>query len=199
MTQANWAEKTLLNNSIWLLAQRRHLLSVWKDSLLLPGGSTLLEVGCGRGAGAVMLFEEFNPSRLDAFDVDEYMVTKAKRYASEYEGKINIRLGDVSKLDAPDETYDAVFDSFTLHHVVDWRKGLSEISRVLKPGGYFAFGELYGNTIRSYVIRNILHHPLEERFDRGHLVKALAENRMRLMERKNNLWGMGMIGVAKKS
>jgi ubiquinone/menaquinone biosynthesis C-methylase UbiE len=195
-----WAEKLLLNNFIWVLVQRMSILPVWSESMELPAGATILEVGCGRGAGSVILVDWFKPSRVDAFDVDEDMIRKAGEYLPEdYKGKINVSVGDVTNIKAEDNTYDAVFDFFTLQHVKDWRRGLSEISRVLKLGGYFAFGELYGSTLNTYIRRHLITSPVGVRFERGDWVKALAENRLRLMERKRKLLGYGFIGVARKS
>jgi ubiquinone/menaquinone biosynthesis C-methylase UbiE len=103
----------------------------------------------------------------------------------------------VTNIASRDGSYDVVFDFFTLDHVEDWRRGISEISRVLKPGGFFAFSELYDNAVRNYLLRNI--RPKEDRFDRQELVKSLAESRMRLMERQNGMYGYGLAGVARKN
>jgi len=199
VTKANWAEKTLLNNFAWAFLQRKYIMPIWKESVLLREGSRVAEVGCGRGAGAILILREFNPESVEAFDLDEGMVEKARSYTQGYESRISVDVGDVPRIDAPDGRYDAVFDSFTLHHVEDWRKGISEISRVLRPGGYFAFAELYNSAVSNYMMDRVLHHPLEERFDRQELVRSLAENGLRLMERKVTLpGGWGLIGVTCK-
>jgi ubiquinone/menaquinone biosynthesis C-methylase UbiE len=39
-------------------------------------------------------------------------------------------------------TFDAVFAMTLIHQVEDWRKAISEISRVLKVGGYFVIDDL---------------------------------------------------------
>jgi ubiquinone/menaquinone biosynthesis C-methylase UbiE len=200
MTKTNWLERTLLNNFLWTLIQSRRILPMWSESMDLQPDSVVLEVGCGRGAGAIMIYDRFKPLRVDAFDVDEYMVRKAYDYThGGYDGRINVYLGDVANIAASDGTYDAVFDFFTLHHVDDWEKGLSEISRVLKPGGYFAFAELYDTAVKSYVVKNMFRNPPEGRFGRQEWVRALAENRLRLMENKQTIMDYGMIGVTKKA
>jgi ubiquinone/menaquinone biosynthesis C-methylase UbiE len=200
MTKANWVEKAVLNNFFWASIQRKRIVPVWKASLEMPAGAELLEVGCGRGAGSIILFEEFNPNRVDAFDVDEEMVIKAKNLLSEgYEGRIRVEVGDVTKINASEAAYDAVFDFFTLHHVEDWYRGVAEISRVIRPGGYFAYAELYvENVSKNFLLRNILRHPSENRFKREDFVRALAENSLRIMEKRSNIGGYGIIGVARK-
>ncbi|MFH0863098.1 MAG: class I SAM-dependent methyltransferase [Candidatus Altiarchaeota archaeon] len=201
MTKANWVEKAIINNFIWAAVQRKHIVPVWRSSFELKPDALSSEVGCGRGAGSIIIFEEFKPSSVDAFDVDENMVEKAKKLLEgEYDGKIDVSVGDVTKMAAADATYDAVFDFFSMHHVEDWYKGISEISRVLKPGGYFAYAEIYAEEVtKNIVLRNILRHPAKNRFGRSDLVRALAENNLRIMERKANLGSYGVIGVARKS
>ena len=197
--RVNWFEKMVVNNFVWALIQRKVVAPVWSKSMKLPAGAVVLEVGCGRGAGAVIIVEEFNPARVDAFDLDEDMIAKAAGYIHDaYKGRINLWVGDVMAIKAAEGTYDAVFDFFNLHHVEDWRRGLSEISRVLKPGGYFAFGELYGSALSSRLIRPMLSHPAEGRFEREDWIKALAENGLRMMEHRRNISNYGLMGVARK-
>ncbi|MBD3388044.1 MAG: methyltransferase domain-containing protein [Candidatus Altiarchaeales archaeon] len=195
----NWAERILVNNFIWAIVQRNVIAHYWKKSVELGDEAVVLEIGCGRGAGSVILSDEFQPSRVDAFDLDEEMIGKAEDYIPiDYRERISLSVCDVKSIGASDQTYDAVFDFFTLHHVKDWEKGVSEVARVLKPGGYFAFGELYGRLLNNYIVRNIFEHPLDKRFEREAWVKALAENGLRLMENNRDIWGYGIIGVAKK-
>ena len=192
---SGWLEGIAFNNILWTLVQKRLVLPVWSGSVELPEDAVVLEVGCGRGIGSTIIMDAFKPSRIDAIDLDERMVKKAQGYlhGEEYEDRIEVSCGDVSMLGGKADVYDAVFDFFTLKYVNDWMKGLSEISRVLKPGGFFAFGELYGFEGNWLNVRS------GRRFDRRQLVKALAENNLRLMEAKRDLWGHGLVGVARKA
>ncbi len=197
--KANWVEKLVLNNLFWAAVQRRVIAPFWGRSIQLPQNPLLLEIGCGRGSGAVILVDRFSPSRVDALDVDEDMLKRAEEHVpSSYRDRIHLVLGDVTDVPAEDASYDAVFDFFTLQHVGDWRKGLSEVSRVLKPGGFFAFAESYGSTLHMYPLRHILTGP-EGRFERADLVKAFGEEGLRLMEGGHSMWGRGIVGVARKN
>jgi ubiquinone/menaquinone biosynthesis C-methylase UbiE len=200
MAWGNRAEGLLVNNFVWALIQRKYILPLWLQSMRIEPNAVILEVGCGRGAGAVMVSEALKPSLFVGFDVDEKQISKAKRYVrGEYDDRIFVYIGDVTAISSSDCQYDAVFDFFTLHHVDDWRKGVAEVSRVLKPGGYFAFAELFDSAIRNYVVQNILRYPKEGRLDRESLVRSLAENRLRLMENTKAMGGRGIVGVARKS
>ena len=46
-------------------------------------------------------------------------------------------------MDYPDETFEVVAISNTLHHIEHYDKVLAEMLRVLKPGGFFILNEMY--------------------------------------------------------
>jgi len=79
--------------------------------------------------------------------------------------------GDASKIAAPDAHYDAVFDFGVIHHIPNWRDALSEVSRVLKPGGRFYAEEILASFIR--LSRGFLDHPQSDRFDTPQLLSAV--------------------------
>ncbi len=106
-----------------------------KNSYLKPG-ALVLEVGCGRGAGAGLILKEFQPAVLQAMDLDIEMIGKAEDYLSPEQGRrISFYVGDVLRLPYKDGALDAVFAFGVLHHVPDWEAALWEIARVLKTGG----------------------------------------------------------------
>lgn len=198
--KTNWVEKLFLNNFVWAFTQRHLIIPIWSESLELGAEDVVLEIGCGRGAGSVMILEEYGPGRVDALDLDEEMLVKAREFIPKaYGDRIHLMLGDVKNINAADNSYDAVFDFFTLVHVEDWEAGLREVARVLKPGGFFAFGELYGSTLNSYFVRTLFGRPQAPFFERQEWVRALAESGLRMMEKNRKLWGKGIIGVAKKA
>jgi len=193
------AENLVRNNFIWSNIQRSFILPFWDDLIEPPEGFIGLQIGCGRGRGTAAIFDRFNPWRLDAQDSEPLAVELAGQYlGKDYEDKIFLREGKFSSIDAADEKYDVVFDFFNLHHSRNWRKGILEISRVLKPGGYFAFGEIYESRLTDYVTRNLLRKNSRKRFERDQLLKEMAEHRLRLLEKNHRLWGYGIIGVARK-
>jgi SAM-dependent methyltransferase len=88
----------------------------------------VLEVGGGQGFFAVRLREELG-CEVVGLDVSERMVELQR------ERGIDARAGDVQELPFPEASFDAVSAQYMLYHVPDLERGLSEIARVLRPGG----------------------------------------------------------------
>ena len=102
-----------------------------------PGGK-VLEVGSGPGRLAVRLAREAPGMTLTGVDISDAMVERAARRAAEGAGlteRVLFEVGDVGALPFADQEFDAVVSTLSLHHWPDPARGLSEIHRVLKPGG----------------------------------------------------------------
>jgi SAM-dependent methyltransferase len=101
-----------------------------------PGGK-VLEVGSGPGRLAVRLAREVPGMTLTGVDISDAMVERAARRAAEtgLSEKVRFEVGDVGALPLPDQEFDGVVSTLSLHHWSDPASGLAEICRVLKPGG----------------------------------------------------------------
>lgn len=172
----NWAERWAVNNPLRPLQQRLELHWFGRRIGLAPG-ARVLEVGCGRGAGAGLIAARFRPDRVFAMDLDAEMLGKARRYlpATARQG-ISFYVGDASRLPHGDGTFDAVFGFGVLHHVPHWQEALAEIVRVLKPGGVYCYEELYPSLYQNALTRHILLHPCENRFRSAELKLALRQS-----------------------
>ena len=168
----NWAERLVVNNPVRVLVQRLLIRWFQKKTVLEPGAK-ILEVGCGRGAGAALLLKEFAPAALHAQDLDYLMIRQARDYLPPDQNAIFLYVGDVLHLPYPDATLDAVFGFGVLHHVPDWRRGLAEIARVLNPGGRYFLEEFYPAFYQNFLARRLFLHPAEDRFHRADLHQAL--------------------------
>jgi ubiquinone/menaquinone biosynthesis C-methylase UbiE len=160
----NWAERLVVNNPVRVLIQR--LIVKWiKRVTRINPEARLLEMGCGRGAGACLIQEEFHPAMLHAFDLDYEMIFLAGRYVKpEHKDKISLYVGDALRLPYRDGVLDGVFGFGVLHHLPDWRRGLQEIARVLKPGGIYFLEEFYPPLYLNFLARRIFLHPEHDRF-----------------------------------
>jgi ubiquinone/menaquinone biosynthesis C-methylase UbiE len=171
----NWAERLVVNNPGRVLQQRLEIGWLKKKQPLAPGG-TVLEIGCGRGAAAGLIAEACSPSKLVLLDLDEEMIGKASRAAANKgRNQIACCAADVARLPFKETVFDAVFGFGVLHHVEDWRAGLAEISRILKPGGIYYLEELYPSLYQNRITKKILLHPAEGRFRAADLHKAFSQ------------------------
>ncbi len=192
----NWAERWAVNNPLRVLQQRVEIR--WLKGLMpLKPGSSALEIGCGRGAGAGIVLKQFQLTRLIAMDLDIRMVRKAQARLSQQQQRVFLLAGDVTFLPIKAGSVDAVFGFGVLHHVVAWRSALREIARVLKPGGVYFFEELYPGLYQNRITRHILLHPFEDRFFSPDLKEALASAGLRLTHARE-LQQLGILGHARK-
>lgn len=109
------------------------------DSLSLPAGVHVLEVGCGTGRTACHLARQ--GCRVTAVDLHRHMLDKAVRRARKERVDVRFIQADAAALPLPDNYVDVVFvESVTIF--TPWRKALSEYARVLKPGGMLVDREM---------------------------------------------------------
>ncbi|MGW4206962.1 methyltransferase domain-containing protein [Lentzea sp. NPDC004789] len=111
------------------------------DLLRLEPGLTVLDLGCGPGADLQAMADAVTASgRVVGVDIDENMVGTANTRFHD-EPHVEIRLGDGHALPFEDATFDRARMDRALQHVADPATVLSELLRVLKPGGLLRIGE----------------------------------------------------------
>jgi len=148
-------------------------------------GGTVLEVGCGRGVGIEIILRAFRADHVDAFDLDQRMVSLARRRCKPHGEAVSIWTGDACSIPRPDASYDAVFDFGIVHHIPDWRLAISEIHRVLKPRGRFYAEEVFARLINGYPWRYLAKHPTDDRFDALGFADALTDVGLEVKESRS--------------
>ena len=88
----------------------------------------ILDVGCGSG-GMLRDLRSRGYRNLHGMDISAYAVNRLRG-----EG-IEMHLGKLPDIPLPDASHDVVISSFVLEHIVRRRRFVSELARVLKPGG----------------------------------------------------------------
>lgn len=103
-------------------------------------GQTYLDVGCGNGAAALRVANEYNLNVM-GIDIDPKQTQLAQQAAKGQRG-IRFFVGDATCLPFDDGEFDVVATQKTTHHIPNWEAALAEMLRVLKPGGYFLYSDL---------------------------------------------------------
>lgn len=100
-------------------------------------GKRVLEIGCGRGGFSCWLAKQAErPAQIIAADFASAAVQKGRAFAIEHKlSDITWEVADVQNIAHPDATFDTVISCETIEHVPSPRRGLSELARVLRPGG----------------------------------------------------------------
>ena len=170
----NKIEYWAMNNPLRVFVQRRYeaprLMRLARNR---PG--RLLEIGCGQGAGAEIVYDLLDPVEYVGIDLDPRMIRRAEKRAG---GLPHARFleGDVSSLEFPDACFDVVVNFAILHHVPDWRRALAEVHRTLRVGGEFLFEDLPVETWERGIgipSKRIADHPYDQMFRKQEFVDEL--------------------------
>lgn len=161
----------------------------WKRRLVrlarLAPGRRALDVCCGTGDVALALAR--TGAEVIGLDFSPEMLAVARQRARTAAGNLRFVEGDALALPFPEDSFDAVTISYGLRNLADFRAGLAEMARVLRPGGrllvldfgkpanrlwralYFAylrravpaFGRLFAGRADAYayILESLRHYP----------------------------------------
>jgi SAM-dependent methyltransferase len=130
----------------------------------IPPGARCLEIGCGNGELARRIVDGFQPAEYVATDVDPRQVEDARknidrRYDARPPASLLLRQSDMLGLPDADASFDVVLAFVALHHASPTHhdasrlpRALSELDRVLRPGGLLIYQEfLHLAAIRGWL------------------------------------------------
>ena len=91
-----------------------------------------MDFGCGIGSSIKEVIK-FKPKKITGIDISDYAIENCKEEINEC-----LIVGNASKLELPDNTFDLVISLNTLHNlfVYDLENAISEINRVKKNNSY---------------------------------------------------------------
>ncbi|WP_290724244.1 class I SAM-dependent methyltransferase [Gordonia sp. UBA6683] len=98
-----------------------------------------MELGCGTGFFLLNLLQSGVAKKGSVTDLSPGMVKVALRNAENLGLDVDGRVADAERIPYDDNTFDLVVGHAVLHHIPDVEQALSEVLRVLKPGGRFVF------------------------------------------------------------
>lgn len=101
----------------------------------------ILEVGCGRGGGSEWISRTQKVRSMTGLDLSDRAIALCREI---HKGSnLKYLQGDAEKLPFPEASFDIVINIESCHHYPSAPTFLREVTRVLKPGGYFCIAD-YG-------------------------------------------------------
>ncbi len=104
------------------------------DFATIAAGQRVLDVGCGPGALTTELVRRLRADFVSAVDPSKTFVSAAR---DRHPG-VDVRLGSAEQLPFADQTFDGALAQLVVHFMKDPTEGLSEMVRVIRPGGVVA-------------------------------------------------------------
>ncbi len=130
------------------------LEEMWGDGYLSPGGPdevarvldgidltgrSVLDIGCGSGGITLDLVRRHDAGHVVGIDVEQPVCAHAAERVRRagFDDRVEIRLVDPGPLPFGDASFDIVFSKDSIVHIPDKEWLCGEVSRVLRPGGWF--------------------------------------------------------------
>lgn len=147
----------------------------------IGSGSRVLDIGCGPGNSTKILSEI--GADIIGIDFSQEMVD----IASANYPNLTFKYADAESIPEDDDTFDVVIANYVVHHLPDPVKVFSEIARVLKPNGRFAFvvwgpaeeqssfGAFFDAFMAHHELSELPHGPLYGVVDRESFVPLIEE------------------------
>lgn len=139
-----------------------------RAEVALDTGMSALDYGCGSGLLSFPLKDELGRITLKDTSAGMLAVLREK-IAAQGVTNMTARQTDLTAEPLPDERYDLIYSSMTLHHIPDTARILKVFHALLTPGGHLCIADLDREDGRFHGIEVDVHHG----FDRDQLA-ALA-------------------------
>jgi ubiquinone/menaquinone biosynthesis C-methylase UbiE len=154
----------------------------------IPENPTTLDIGCGTGYSTFELEKQCNhKGTFYGIDISPKSITKAVQEA-ENRGRtnINFQIGDAEQLRFPESSFDLVISNMCFQFIPDKKRALTEVFKVLKPGGVVAF--LYPGRQQYHEARELLLEVAEHYEDNPEVLLAVRENDRLLVDLVESKW-----------
>lgn len=167
------------------------------EILKIKKGDSVLDVGCGTGRQAVNVSAIIGPSgHLTGIDPSSHRIELArKKFDGNSSGNVRFLVGQAEHLDdVPDNSINNAYFCSSFHWVDDKRSALSEIYRVLLPGGRLGITTLDKNSpdsIRSLIDPVFLKYNIERGPEQQRGIQRVTASELNAL-----LAGAGFTGIS---
>lgn len=142
----------------WLLysslVAKPRIISKLMEELDLKGDEILLDVGCGRGLTLIEAAKRLPNGKACGIDIwsskdqsrNQMEEALINAETEGVRGRIEIQTADMRSIPYPDASFDVVISALAIHNVPsreERNEALSEILRVLKPGGKISLFDIH--------------------------------------------------------
>lgn len=104
--------------------------------LRLPQARSVLDLGCGLGTDAVRMAGKLSAGgRVTGVDLSQVMIAEARRRSEGSNAPVAYIAGSALAIPFPQDTFDRCRAQSLLQHIPDAPAVISEIARVMRPGG----------------------------------------------------------------
>ena len=129
------AQKYDAANVLHSFGTKRRMDRIAVSHLRLPPQGRVLDLCTGSGDIALEIARQYPGVQIIGVDAAEEMLKIARRRAEGFGGRIEFIEGDALALPFPDGFFDAVVISYGLRNLADLNAGLTEMFRLVRPGG----------------------------------------------------------------
>lgn len=139
----HWAPYYDFLTNIMTLGHAGRLRKMTVDQASIHAGDSVLDVGCGTGEVTLQAKTRAKEGNVYGIDPAPEMIAVARDKAARRKLEIDFRVGVIESLPFSDASMDVVTSSLMMHHLPEDLKvrGLAEIYRVLKPGGWLLIAD----------------------------------------------------------
>ena len=119
----------------WMGRWSRLLAREFLNWLAVPAGLRWIDVCCGSGVVTEAIIEHASPLTVTGFDLSPAQINFARQKLLP---NATFEVADAMALPFPDTSFDIAVSGLGFNYIPDPARGLSEIIRILRPGGIVA-------------------------------------------------------------
>jgi ubiquinone/menaquinone biosynthesis C-methylase UbiE len=123
------------------------------ERLRAPSGSMILDAGCGSCAKSVLLAARGYQVTASDYSSNALELAAETVRAHGFEDRIRLQQEDLLRLSFPDGAFQYVLCWGVLMHIPDLQRALTELARVLAPGGMLVLSEGNMYSIQAVTLR----------------------------------------------